>query len=87
MKRHNGAGLGGGLALLIAFFVTPAAAFIASHDAGELSTRRGWQPPATGLTGLWFFPGVLIIVGPLVWWIQTNGALNTYWRSVGANRR
>lgn len=52
MKRHNGTGLGGGLALLIAFFVTPAAAFVASNEVGELYTRRGWQPPVTGLTGL-----------------------------------
>jgi hypothetical protein len=28
--------------------------------------------------------GWLILVGPLVWLIKTNGALNAYWRSVGA---
>jgi hypothetical protein len=27
---------------------------------------------------------MLILVGPLVWFIQTNSALNDYWRSVGA---
>ncbi|MEO6880224.1 MAG: DUF4234 domain-containing protein [Mycobacteriaceae bacterium] len=84
MKRHTGNGLGGGLALVIAFFVRPASAFITSYEVGELYTRRGWQPPVTGLTGLWFFPGALILIGPLVWWVKTNGALNAYWRSVGA---
>lgn len=84
MKRHTGNGLGGGLALLIAFFVRPASAFITSYEVGELYTRRGWLPPVTGLTGLWFFPGAVIVIGPLVWWVKTNGALNAYWRSVGA---
>jgi hypothetical protein len=27
----------------------------------------------------------LILVGPFVWFIQTNNALNDYWRSVGAH--
>ncbi len=85
MKRHSGTGLGGGPGLLIAFFLTPAAAFIASNEVGELYTRRGWRPPVTGLTGLRYFPGMFIIIGALVWWIQKNGTLNTYWRSVGAN--
>ena len=28
--------------------------------------------------------GSLILVGPLVWLVKTNGALNAYWRSMGA---
>jgi hypothetical protein len=28
--------------------------------------------------------GSFIVVGPLVWLIKTNGALNAYWRSMGA---
>ncbi len=84
MKRHTGNGLGGGLALLVAFFVRPVSAFITSHEVGEMYTRRGWRPPVTGLTGLWFFPGSFILIGPLVWWIKTNGALNAYWRSVSS---
>jgi hypothetical protein len=35
------------------------------------------------MTGLWYFPGVLILVGPIVWFVKTNGALNDYWRSQG----
>ena len=37
----------------------------------------------SGATGLWYFPGIFLIVGPLVWFIKTNGALNAYWRSYG----
>jgi hypothetical protein len=29
-------------------------------------------------------PRLAILVGPLVWLIKTNGALNAYWRSMGA---
>ena len=38
----------------------------------------------SGLTGLWFFPGMFILVGPFIWFIQTNRALNEYWQSLGA---
>lgn len=79
-----GQGLGGGLALLIAFLVGAVQPFITSHEVGELCTRRGWRPPVSGLTGLWYFPGVFILVGPLVWFIQTNGAINDNWKALGA---
>jgi hypothetical protein len=35
----------------------------------------------SGVTGLWLF---LPLVGGLVWFIKTNGALNAYWRQHGA---
>jgi hypothetical protein len=84
MKRHKGTGLGGGFALLIAFFVGIAMPYITSQEVGEMYERRGEHPPVTWVTGLWNFPGVLIIVGPIVWFVKTNGALNAYWRSLGA---
>ena len=55
-----------------------------SSEVGGLYSRRGQQPPVTGLTGLWYFPGIFILVGPIIWFVKTNGALNAYWRSVGA---
>jgi hypothetical protein len=84
MKRHSGQGLGGGIALLIAFFIGPVAPFLTSGEVGELYSRRGQASPVSALTGLWYFPGVFLLVGPLVWFVQTNGALNAYWRSLGA---
>jgi cytochrome c-type biogenesis protein CcmH/NrfF len=51
---------------------------------GNLYGRRGQQKPVTAVTALWFFPGILILVGPFIWFVQTNNALNDYWRSVGA---
>ena len=84
MKRHTGAGLGGGVALALAFFVGVASPYLLSSEVGQLFSRRGTTPPVTGLTGLWYFPGIFLLVGPIIWFVKTNGALNDYWRSQGA---
>ncbi len=84
MKRHTGQGIGGTIALLISIFIGVATPFLTSNEVGEMYERRGQAKPVSGLTGLWYFPGAFILVGPLVWFIKTNGALNAYWRSLGA---
>lgn len=84
MKRHSGHGLGGGVGLLLAFLVGIASPYILSAEVGELHARAGRAKPVSGLTGLWSFPGVFILVGPFIWFVKTNGALNDYWRSLGA---
>ena len=84
IKRHTGSGLGGGFALLIALFVGIVSPFIISNEVGELHARRGSAPPVTAKTALWYFPGILVVVGPFIWFARTNGALNAYWRSLGA---
>jgi Domain of unknown function (DUF4234) len=85
MKRHSGEGIGGVLALVLGFFVGFASPYLLSHEVGGLYERRGQQKPVSAVTGLWFFPGAFILVGPFIWFIQTNKALNDYWRSVGAH--
>jgi hypothetical protein len=84
MKRHTGQGLGGGLALLLSFFLRIVMPFVMASEVGGLYARRGQHRPVSGATGLWYFPGAILVVGPLVWFIKTNGALNAYWRSLGA---
>ena len=84
MKRHTGEGVGGVIAVVICIFVGLVNPFLLSHEVGQMYTRRGQQPPVTALTGLWFFPGMFILVGPFIWFIQTNRALNEYWQSLGA---
>ena len=85
MKKHSGEGVGGALGLVIAIFtgalVTP---FLLSHEVGNLYVRQGRPRPVSATTGLWVLLGSVILVGPLVWLVKTNGALNAYWRSVGA---
>ncbi|WGL50719.1 DUF4234 domain-containing protein [Nocardioides sp. BP30] len=84
MKRHTNHGMGGPLALVLAFFISFVMPYLTSGEVGGLYERTGRARPVSALTGLWYFPGALIIVGPLVWFIKTNGALNAYWRSQGA---
>jgi hypothetical protein len=84
MKRHTGQGIGGLVALLLAIFVSPAAAFFTSDEVGTLYERTGRRAPVSALTGLWYFPGMFLLVLPIVWFVQTNGALNDYWRGLGA---
>jgi hypothetical protein len=85
MKQHSGDGVGGALGLVIALFtfglVTP---FLLPNEVGNLYARQQRTRPVSATTGLWVLLGWIILVGPLVWLIKTNGALNAYWRSMGA---
>jgi hypothetical protein len=84
MRRHTAQGLGGVLALVIALIFHIAMPFLTSNEVGDLEERIGRPARVTALTGLWYFPGIFILVGPIVWFVKTNGALNDYWRSAGA---
>ena len=84
IKRHSGDGIGGVVALLVAVLFWTASPFLLSHEVGRLHERAGRRPPVSALTGLWFFPGIFLLVGPIVWFVLTNRALNDHWRSLGA---
>lgn len=84
MKQHSGVGLGGGLAALLAFFIGFVSPYILSSEVEGLYQRAGREAPVNAMTGLWYFPGALILVGPFIWFAKTNGALNDYWASLGA---
>lgn len=79
MKRHSGNGIGGGIAVLLALFVGIVMPYLTSSEVGNLYRNKGMQSPVSGATGLWYFPGMFILVGPIVWFVKTNGALNSYW--------
>ncbi|MGY2873873.1 hypothetical protein ACVW00_001063 [Marmoricola sp. URHA0025 HA25] len=81
MKRHSGRGLGGVVALILAFFVGFVMPFITSSEVGNLQEAAGRQKTVSGVSGLWI---LLPLVGAIVWFVKTNGALNEYWRSRGA---
>lgn len=82
LKRHTGTGLGGGLGLLIYFLLSPATYFIVGSEVGQMEQRSGRAPSVSGVTGLWI---LLPLVGAVVWFVKVQGALNNYWRSVGAS--
>ena len=82
MQDHrNGQGLGGGLALILAIFVGIVMPFITADEVGKLYEARGQAKPVSAITGLWV---LLPLVGGIVWFVKTNGALNDYWESLGA---
>ncbi|WP_409329860.1 DUF4234 domain-containing protein [Trujillonella humicola] len=83
MRRHSGQGLGGVWALVIALIFGLVNPFLLSDEVGRLYERRGQDKPVSALTALWFFPGMLILVGPFIWFVRTNRALNAYWQSLG----
>jgi hypothetical protein len=85
MKAHTGTGLGGGVAVLLSLFVGFVMPFITSNEVGGLYERRGMAKPVSAATGLWYLLlGWFFLVGAFVWFVKTNGALNAYWRSLGA---
>ena len=55
--------------------------FLTSNEVGGLYERRGQAKPVSAITGVWI---LLPLIGAIVWFVKTNGALNSYWRSVGA---
>jgi hypothetical protein len=82
MKQHrNGQGLGGVVALLLAIFVSFVMPFLTADEVGKLYEARGQAKPVSAITGLWI---LLPLIGGIVWFVKTNGAINDYWRSLGA---
>ena len=85
MKQHSGEGLGGALGLVLGLVTGGlVTVFVLPNEIGNLYARQGRPRPVSATTGLWMLLGWLILIGPLVWLVKTNGALNAYWRSVGA---
>jgi len=80
IKEHSGQGVGGVLGLVIALvvgFITP---FILPSEIRKMYEQSGRASPVSGWTGLWATLGILILVGPIVWFVKVQGALNRYWR-------
>jgi hypothetical protein len=79
MKQHTGEGLGGVLGLVIWILISPVSAFVIPSEVGKMYTRAGRRPPVTGWTGLWLFPGAVLVIPAIVWFVKVQGALNRYW--------
>jgi cytochrome c-type biogenesis protein CcmH/NrfF len=41
--------------------------------------KSGTPPPITGWTGLWLFPGAILVIPAIVWFVKIQRALNHYW--------
>jgi uncharacterized BrkB/YihY/UPF0761 family membrane protein len=84
MKQHTGEGLGGVLGLVVWIVVSAVSAFVIPSEVGKMYVRDGRQAPITGWTGLWLFPGAVLIIPAIVWFVKVQGALNRYWESKAA---
>lgn len=84
MKRRTGEGLGGVLGLVVWLVIQPVMAFVIPSELGNMVERDGKPRPMTGWTGLWMFPGGILIIPIFVWFWKVQSALNTYWDEVSA---
>jgi len=51
----------------------------------ELLSENGLAPPITGWTGLWLFPGGILIIPAIIWFVKVQGSLNRYWAGATAS--
>ena len=83
-KQHTGEGVGGVIGLVIWILVHPVSAFVIPSEIGQMYKRDGRPPPMTGWTGLWLFPGEVLVIPAIVWFVKVQGALNRYWESAAS---
>jgi hypothetical protein len=81
IKQHSGEGLGGVLGLVIWILLHPVEAFVIPSEVGRMYAKDGQQRPMTGWTGLWLYPGGILIIPAIVWFVKVQGALNRYWEA------
>jgi Domain of unknown function (DUF4234) len=79
MKQRTGEGLGGVLGLVVWILINPVEAFVIPSEVGKMHAKDGQKPPMTGWTGLWLFPGGILVIPAIVWFVKVQGALNRYW--------
>jgi Domain of unknown function (DUF4234) len=79
IKQHTGEGVGGVIGLVIWILLTFVSAFVIPSEVGNTYKKDGKEPPITGWTGLWLFPGGILIIPAIVWFVKVQGALNRYW--------
>ena len=83
VKRYSGNGIGGVLGLVIYILLSPVTFFIVPSEVRYMyEDLDGDTSPVRGIYGLWI---LLPIAGPIIWFVQVQGALNRYWESKGAS--
>ena len=78
-KEHTGEGLGGVLGLVVWILISAVSAFVIPSEIGKMYARDGRSAPISGWSGLWLFPGGILVVPAIVWFVKVQGALNRYW--------
>jgi hypothetical protein len=82
IKRYSGNGVGGVVGLVIYIVISPVTFFVVPSEVRYMyEDLDGGHSPVSAIYGLWF---LLPLIGPLIWFIQVQGALNRYWEGKGA---
>jgi hypothetical protein len=72
------------LGLVVWLIIGAISAFVIPSEVGKMYEKDGREAPITGWTGLWLFPGAILIIPAIVWFVKVQGALNDYWENKGA---
>ena len=68
-----------GYSACVWILVNPVSAFVIPSEIGKMYKADGQEPPMTGWTGLWLFPGAILLVPAIVWFVKVQRGLNRYW--------
>ena len=81
IKRYSRNGVGGVVGLVIYLVIGPVTFFVLPSEVRYMyEDLDGGTSPVRGTTGLWI---LLPLLGPIVWFVKVQGALNRYWQSKG----
>lgn len=84
IKRYSGNGVGGVIGLVIWLVIGVVTYFVVPSEVRylyeDLDAGGKGASPVRGTTGLWV---LLPLLGPLIWFVKVQGALNRYWESKG----
>ena len=83
-KEQTGEGLGGVLGLVIWILLGAVSAFVIPSEVGKMYGKGGRVAPITGWTGLWLFPGGILVIPAIVWFVKVQGSLNRFWEAKAA---
>lgn len=84
LKQRTGEGIGAVIGLVVWLVISPVSAFVIPSEIGNMFARDGKEKPVTGWTGLWLFPGILLVIPAIVWGVKVQGSLNRYWAEAAA---
>ncbi len=81
LKRYNGDGIGGVLAVVLNLLLGVVLMFTIPNEIKNMYERDGRESPVRAIWGLWF---LLPIIGLFIWYFKVQNALNDFWLSKGA---
>ncbi|MFA5883902.1 MAG: DUF4234 domain-containing protein [Acidimicrobiia bacterium] len=79
-KEYSGEGVGGGIAVIFAIFISVVNIFLLPAEVGNIYAKAGQEKPVKGPTGFWC---LIPLVGWFIWLYKVQTAINTRWEQMG----